>query len=584
MSFRTTLIVGLIFIIALVGYFVFKEVQSSKPKQELVDVKTAYDIQRDRITRIRLSYGDESFQPITVEKRGNEWYLSEPVEAPADPDKIKYLLDDLLNKRVKMRFKAEDLAKYGLDKPQITVSVWTESSGENPYKTFLIGEKGVEYTVYAKERNEADVIGIESSALDDFTKSPSDLRQRRIMRFASEELKSITLIQAGKPEIALEKDEEDSWRMIKPVETRADKEEVDKLVEAIKGLKVAVFEDDSPKDLTRYGLDKPRIQAEVKYGENSKKLLIGSKDPNTGRIYVKLASQPYVYSVESDIADKLTKDPFDLRDKTVISFQRFDVERIEVIRSDEKVVIRRKGESKWVIEEPIQVDADDVVVGDLLFALDSVKAKRFVSEKAENLARYGLEEPRIEMRLQETGRPELHFIKIGDKAKDGVYVLGSYSDAVMLIGEGDFEKLDKSFLDLRTKTIWDITTSDVAELELKHDDLQIKCVRKGYNWHIVSPVKEKANNTEVNDILYEVRQLKALRFVPKPAKPEYGLDKPQVYLKMTMRDGETSYELSLGKEVEGEIYAKASVSEYPFMVDKDILEKLKKRVEDLREK
>ena len=586
MSFRTTLIVGLIFILAVVGYLVFKEVQPSKSKSELLDIKTAYNIQRDKITKIGLSYGDESLQPITLEKRGNEWYLSEPVEAPADPDKIKYLMDDLLNKRIKMRFKTKELARYGLDKPQITLSIWTEGSGENPYKSFLIGHKGVEYTVYAKEKGEPDVvIGIESSALDDFTKSPSDMRQRKIMRFASKDLDSIKIVRANMAEITLQKDEEGNWRMIEPVKSRADKDEVDKLAEAIRGIRVRVFEEDNPKDLSRYGLKKPSLQVEVKYGESTKRLLIGSKDPETGRLYVKLASQPYVYSIDSDLLDKIPKEPFDLRDKTVISFQRFDADRLKLIRPDGKLALRKKGEAKWEIEEPVKVEADEVAVDDLLFALDSLKAKGFVSEKAKELAKYGLERPRLEIQVQEVGKPDVYFVKVGGKTKDGYYVLGSYSNAVALISQDDFEKLNKGLLELRTKTVWDITTSDVAEVELKHDKTDVRCIRKGYDWHIVSPVKEKANNSEVNDILYEVHQLKALRFLPKPRSlSQYGLDKPRVYLKMTMRDGRKSYELSLGKEKDGEIYAKASVSEYPFMVDKDVLEKLLKTVEDLREK
>jgi len=411
------------------------------------------------------------------------------------------------------------------------------------------------------------------------------MRQRKIMRFASKELKSIKIFRAGRVDIALQKDEEGNWKMIEPVKALADKDEVDKLAEAIRRIRVRVFEDDNPKDLNRYGLKTPSLQVEVRYGESSKRLLIGSKDPKTGRLYVKLASQPYVYSIDSDLLDKIPKEPFDLRDKTVISFQRFDADRLKLIRPKEKLALRKKGEAKWEIQEPIKVEADEVAVDDLLFALDSLKAKRFVSEKADNLARYGLKNPRLEIQVQEAGKPDIYFVKIGGKTKDGYYALGSYSNAVVLIGQDDFGKLNKGFLDLRTKTVWDITTSDVAEVELKHDEVSVKCIRKGYDWHIVSPVKEKANNSEVNDILYKVHQLKALRFLPKPQKlSQYGLDKPRVYLKMTMRDGETNYELILGKEKDGEIYAKASASEYPFMVDKDVLEKLQKTVEDLREK
>lgn len=583
MSFRTTLIVAIIFVAALGGYLAFKFAYKGEEKSEYVDIEEAYNLQRDQIVKIRLSYSDEELQPITLERRGEEWFLTEPVEAPADPDKVKYLLDDLLDKRVKMRFKAEDLAKYGLERPQIVVSVWTSASKE-PYREFLIGSKAIEYSVYAKERSDPDVIAIESSALDDFTKTASDLRLRKIMRFALKEARSLTLSYPGRPAIKLSKDEEGKWRMLEPVETDADQDAVKEVLEELRDLRVAVFEDDSPKSLAKYGLERPRAKIEIEYDGKAKKLLIGSKDERTGRVYVKLASQPFVYSVEPDDVDGLFKKPLDLRDKTVMAFQRFETDRIEIIRGGERLVCRRKGEGKWEIVEPVKVEADETAVDDLLFSLDSLKAKKFVSEKAENLERFGLKPPKLEIKVQEAGKPDIYFVKLGSKTEEGVYALGSRLSAVVLISDSDFEKLDVTLLDLRTKQVWDIETSEVVELELKHNGTEIKCLRKGYDWHIVSPVKEKARNVAVGDMVYKVHDLKALRFV-KGRKPlsELGLDKPRLVLKLKTRDGKT-YELKLGKEAEEGIYAKATGVEATFTVGEDVLDELKKTLEDLREK
>ena len=78
------------------------------------------------------------------------------------------MLQDLLEKKVKQTLEAEDLVQYGLQPPNIQIELWTEA--ETPAKTFLIGDRTVNYSVYAKEQSESHIFLIESSALDDFHK------------------------------------------------------------------------------------------------------------------------------------------------------------------------------------------------------------------------------------------------------------------------------------------------------------------------------------------------------------------------------------------------------------------------------
>ena len=126
-----------------------------------------------------------------------------PFTADADASKINEMLQDLLEKKIKQTIEAEDLVQYGLQPPNIQIELWTE--GEAPAKIFLIGDRTVNYSVYTKERSEPHIFLIESSALDDFTKSPSDLRDRGVFKFSSTEIRSLRLQVAGQSDIHCER-------------------------------------------------------------------------------------------------------------------------------------------------------------------------------------------------------------------------------------------------------------------------------------------------------------------------------------------------------------------------------------------
>ena len=90
--------------------------------------------------------------------------------------KVAEMLGDLLNKRIKRTMEVTNLSQFALDVPNIQIDLWTDSGTLS--KSFLIGSKTVNYSVYAKEASESHIFLIESSALQDLTKSPADFRTR----------------------------------------------------------------------------------------------------------------------------------------------------------------------------------------------------------------------------------------------------------------------------------------------------------------------------------------------------------------------------------------------------------------------
>ena len=407
MNFKTTLIILVVFVLLGGVYFFFGR-PSPDAEQSQIDqqkIRQLYALNKDKIRQIRLSFKSESYQPLTLTKNADGiWRLTAPLTADADPPKIDEMLQDLLEKKVKQTLEAEDLAQYGLQPPNIQIELWTE--GEAPAKTFLIGDKTVNYSVYTKEQSESHIFLIESSALDDFTKSPSDLRDRNVFNFSPTEVATLRLHVAGKPEILCERQipsnpdatgEAGEWKMIQPVQAKAAARAVEDIASALDGLKVVVFEADGEYDPTNYGLVQPRITVTLQFTSDGpiQELQIGSDAGTPGRVYVARSDHRAVYAVNREIYTTLNKTVFDLRDKRIIDFQRTTTHRFAIRQGDSEIVCQKNVDGEWEITAPIALKADGQAVDDLLFGVDALKAVAFVDDQSKSLQPYGLDSPSI---------------------------------------------------------------------------------------------------------------------------------------------------------------------------------------------
>jgi len=590
MNFRNTLILLVVFAL-LLGTFLL--LRNKKPEKKGLEknISETYAIKRDEIKKIRLSFKDENTRPFLLAKDAeNRWQLADPIQVEAKQDEVEVLLDDLLNKRVKQTLKNEtDLSKFGLDKPTVQIELWT--AGEEPYKTFFIGDKAVGYSVYVKEKSVDFVITIESSALTDLSKPYTDFRDDTVIGFSLSDVKGITLSYPEQKPITCNLNSEGTWMIdvsngSTHAQAKADKTAIDDILDALKNLKVKVFEADGVTNLFQYGLDKPRIEATVMFGENksSKILLVGKDVPETSRVYVKRPNSDSVFSVNKDIVARLTKEVYDLRDKTVIDFQRADVNKLQLKRGDRIVVCVKDNLGEWKITQPAEYKADKDAVDNLLFELDSLKASEFVSDKSASLAPYGLDNPQNIVTLYESGKTEPKMLLFGKKQGDVVHVKTKDADTVFLVTGSILDKAEMGVAELRDKIVLKFDSDDAQKLQLKHDDVAITCVTQGVNWRITTPSNENADNSEVTGIINQLAELKVEKFVLDKPAATTGLDKPQVQVTVTLKDN-TAYKLIIGKSASNQtVYAKLEAPEELFLLGDAIVKDLKKTLDDLRKK
>jgi hypothetical protein len=585
MNFKTTLVILLVFIIFGGAYLMFfqdkpdDESDTSQPK-----IGTAYELEKDEIRRMRISFSDAAYAPLSLTKDvDGAWQLTEPVVADAQGAKINEMLGDLLNKKIKRTLEVTTLAEYELAPPKIQIQLWT--TGETPDKTFLIGTKTVNYSVYAKEASEPHIFLIESSALEDFTKSASDVRDRSVLKFDLHEVTALTLRVTGKSEIRCQKREANLWKMDKPIETEADSKEIKSILSALDTLKVVAFEGDGVADLTAYGLDTPRSQARLDLADGSvQQLLIGGDDNATGRIYTKRADFDSVYAVNREIYTKLNKTVFDLRSKRVIDFQRTATTRFEIERQGrEKIVCEKNSHGDWEIKAPVVLKADASAVDDLLFGVDSLKAVEFVADSPKSLQPYGLDAPSIKVSFTATDTDTV-VLHIGKMKGETVYVKSQRAEPVFGVKKNLINLVGMGVAELRDKQILDFDSDSAVKLTLRHGDANLTCQKQGTNWRLTHPVQEDAKNGTVNSILYQIDQLKVERFLADtPDVARTGFDALAIQVAVTLKDG-TEHVLQIGKSAGSEhLYARLWRSPNTiFLLKADIVETLKQTVEDFR--
>ena len=595
MNFKTTLIILVVFVLLGGAYFFFgrSSPDTERSKADQQKIREVYALSKEKIQQIRLSFKDESYQSLTFAKNTDDmWQLRAPFTADADPSKINEMLQDLLEKKVKQTLEAEDLVQYGLQPPNIQIELWTE--GETPAKVFLIGDRTVNYSVYTKERSESHIFLIESSALDNFTKSPSDLRDRSVFKFSSAEIRTLRLQVAGQPEIRCERKivsnqeaagEVGEWKMIQPVKAKADAKAIEDILSALSSLRVIVFEADAEYDPVDYGLSQPRITVTLQSTvENPiQELQIGSDAETPGRIYVTRSDHRTVYAVNREIHTKLNRTVFDLRDKRVIDFQRTATHRFTIHQGDSKIICQKNVDDEWEITAPVTLKADEEAVDDLLFGVDALRVVAFVDDQPKNLQSYGLDAPSIEVSFM-VPNAEPAVLLVGKMKGDNVYVKAQNAAPVFLVKKSLLDLVGMGIAGLRSKQILDFDGDDATKFILKHGDVNLTCQKQGTNWRLTQPVQEQTRTGAVPSILRQVNRLTVEAFLAvAPSVTTTGFNTPEVELAVTLKN-QTAHLLQIGKRAD-EAHRYGRLQNAPdtvFLLNKEIAENLKKTVDDLR--
>jgi hypothetical protein len=126
------------------------------------------DVKRARITA--------AGKPLVVERSGaSDWKVIEPSRGSAKEDKVTSLVLGLKSLRWKeiVSAKGDDAARYGLDHPELEVSLYKADGAE--VATLLVGKQEGAVT-FVKVKSAPTIYAVDSQLLSDLRKAPTEVR------------------------------------------------------------------------------------------------------------------------------------------------------------------------------------------------------------------------------------------------------------------------------------------------------------------------------------------------------------------------------------------------------------------------
>jgi hypothetical protein len=190
------------------------------------------------------------------------------------------------------------------------------------------------------------------------------------------------------------------WKIVEPLEAAADEGELSSIAGSLATLDIQQEVEPNAADLARYGLEPPRIDVSfrLKGQKEPRRIQFGDKAPAGGELYAVVPGQKRVFMVGSFLDSTFNKDTFALRDKTLLTFDRNKVDRLELTRGAMSMAFSKSGDN-WMIVKPFAGRADYGTVEGAVERLASGRMQGIVETAAGDLKKYGLDQPTHVMRV-----------------------------------------------------------------------------------------------------------------------------------------------------------------------------------------
>jgi len=359
--------------------------------------------------------------------------------------------------------------------------------------------------------------------------------------------RTVTLVKKGEQDKA-------AWKMTEPLKVRGDKSEVNSVLSEFEWMNKdrAIREEEGgkPLDLPKYGLDKPQIEATFWIGDREWTLQVGKKTAVGAKAYVRRVGEDPVYVVSDSVIDKLDKTANKMRDKTVLPLEKDRVDKVALDYASRPGIECKRDPDGWNLARPIRDYAAKDKVEEVIDKVRDLKidVEDFITEDASDLAKYGLDKPRVKVAITEEGSTRTLILGAAAKdKKDKLYAKRQEEPAIFALKNSVVDDLTKKVNDLRDKKALRFDTSDVEKVETTIGKEQVVVAKVGDDWKIQKPAEMDADTTEVTNFLDAIRNLEAEEWIDDVEDPaQYGMKEPSAVIRLTLKEKEGTRELTVG--------------------------------------
>jgi hypothetical protein len=341
----------------------------------------------------------------------------------------------------------------------------------------------------------------------------------------------------------------DGWRFLKPIQGEADRTASDSMADAIANLQITSTLNETPGDLSPFGLQNPAVNVIVTTKDHRvlPTIIVGKDTPVGSSSYIMSAKRPGILLVANSFPSQVEKTVDDLRPRTLIALKPDEIRQVTLESSSSAPLELKKKGDQWAIVNPRPYAADNSAVQQLLDTVTNARVASYIEDNPSDLSTYGLASPSFKLTLYGGKSGEQQSLLFGFKQpqpeKGGVYARrGEGSDQpVVTVDSYVLNDVNKSFDDLRDKTVLGLDRNKVDHVLIASPKFEATLARTSDGkWKVTSNDKPGSAEVLVADSLFDqLHDLKATRIVEDPmAHPErYGMVKPSLTFAAYANDG-----------------------------------------------
>lgn len=329
---------------------------------------------------------------------------------------------------------------------------------------------------------------------------------QKVFSVENDQIEEISVkTQAGEPTVI--KKVNGSWEITAPISAAADQNEATGLATNLTTLEIQRVVDENPADAGQYGLAAPPLEIGFrKAGETAfTSIQIGDKTPTGADLYARLPSEKRVFLISSYLESTFNKTAFDLRDKTILKFERDKIDAVEIIAGPARTTVAHVG-ADWRLTTPIEARADTATVDGLVGRLQAgqMKSIAMADAAAADLAQYGLDKPAVSVAL--AAGSSRATLAIGKEADAGSFYARDASRPMVFTVESSLvDDLKRNAEAYRPKDVFEFRPFSASRIEIARNGsteaFEKKPGKDGADqWHRVEPAGE-VDNTKMDSFL-----------------------------------------------------------------------------------
>lgn len=473
---------------------------------------------------------------VRLTQADGRWQIESPVRGPGRKYRAETIVRNLNDLRVVKQFAPgaadrPDASQTMLGEPEGTIRL---VAGKTSHALKVGAPRPLSDQTYVQLAGDDTIYLVRGRPAQSLDVSLEDLREVNVVSFPVDKADYVQM--TGLATYTLER-RDDGWAVTAPVKAEAETQKVEGFLRNFTNMQATGFVTEGLEDLSAFGLDKPVLQAVIRYTPlPSPAATVPATAPaaeeirvafgrRAGRTFGRIDEEPWLFRVEDSGLETLAAKLDNLRDRRVLPIERGRVRAIEIVSAAPTVRITLGG-GPYMLTAPQAGQADRAAVNALVDALKALQAQSFVDEgQYASLAGFGLENPATTYALA-LADGQSCTLQIGGQSETGamrfVKLAGDDRPTVMTVTAEAIAELPTAVEAFWTKQLLATPAETIADITVTGPDTRYRVEQPlPGEFLLTQPVEAPVDRANLDPLLKALADLQAQKVLSVgPTVPE----------------------------------------------------------------